>query len=117
MFVIYKDYVRCSSDLMLPYVDVFSDLFTVDFVKNFLINSCNTYQNYNRSLFYGKVTPLVNCFDHSDTAKALFRCLDTLSDVFSNFREDLQLLRESDFQKSEELREMLRKYNFPTDLC
>lgn len=117
IFVIYKDYVRCSSDLMLPYVDVFSDLFTVDFVKNFLINSCNTYQNYKRSLYYGKVTPLINCFDHSDTAKALFRCLDTLCDVFSNFREDLQLLRESDFQKSEELREILRKYNFPTDLC
>ena len=117
IFVIYKDYVRCSSDLMLPYVNVFSDLFTVDFVKNFLVNSCDTYQNYKRTLFYGKTLPLINCFDHSDTAKVLFRCLDTLCDVFSNFREDLQLLRERDFQKSEELREMLRKYNFPTDLC
>lgn len=117
VFVIYKDYVRCSSDLMLPYVNVFSDLFTVDFVKQFLINSTNTYQNYKRSLYYGKTTPLINCFFHSDTAKALFRCLDTLCDVFSFFRQDLQLLRENDFQKSEKIREMLRTYNFPLDLC
>lgn len=117
MFVIYKDYVRCSSDLMLPYVDTFSDLFTINFVEKFIINSCNTYQNYKQSLEYNKLIPLVHCFSHSDTAKAIFSCLDRLCDIFSYFREDLQLLRESDFQNAERLREMLRTYKYPTNLC
>ena len=99
MFVIYKDYVRCSSDLMLPYVDTFSDLFTINFVEKFILNSCNTYQNYKQSLEYNKLIPLVHCFSHSDTAKAIFNCLNRLCDIFCYFREDLQLLRESDFYK------------------
>lgn len=117
MFVIYKDYIRCSSDLMLPYVDTFSDLFTINFVEKFIVNSCNTYQNYKQSIEYNKLVPLVHCFYHSDTAKSVFNCLNRLCDIFSYFREDLQLLRESDFQKAESLREMLREYKYPTDLC
>lgn len=117
MFQVYKNYVRCASDKLLYCVDSFSDLFTVDFVKNFLIDSLNVYKNYKDSLEYNKVFPITSCFTHSDTARAIFDCLNILCDVYSYFLEDIQLIRESDFQKQEKVRELLRTYNYPVNLC
>lgn len=117
MFQVYKNYVRCASDKLLYCVDNFCDLFTVDFVKNFLIDSLNVYKNYKDSLEYNKVFPITSCFTHSDTARVIFDCLNILCDVYSYFLEDIQLIRESDFQKQEKVREMLRTYNYPVNLC
>lgn len=117
MFQVYKNYIRCASDKLLYCVDTFNDLFTVDFVKNFLVDSLNVYKNYKDSLEYNKVFPITSCFTHSDTARAIFDCLNILCDVYSYFLEDIQLIRESDFQKSETIREMLREYNYPVNLC
>lgn len=117
MFCVYKDYIRCSSDRMLTYVETFYDLFSFDFVKNFIIQSTNTYQNYLNTLQYNKSRPLVDCWSHSDIVKHIFACLNRLCDIYTLFREDIQLLREKDFQKAESLREMLRDYKYPTNLC
>lgn len=117
MFQVYKNYVRCASDKLLYCVDTFNDLFTVDFVKNFLIDSLDVYKNYKDSLDYNKVFPITSCFTHSDTARAIFDCLNILCDVYSYFLEDIQLIRESDFQKQEKVRELLRTYNYPVNLC
>lgn len=117
LFQVYKNYVRCASDKLLYCVDTFNDLFTIDFVKNFLIDSLNVYKNYKDSLDYNKVFPITSCFTHSDTARAIFDCLNILCDVYSYFLEDIQMIRESDFQKQEKVRELLRTYNYPVNLC
>lgn len=117
MFQVYKSYVRCASDKLLYCVDTFNDLFTVDFVKNFLVDSLNVYKNYKDSLEYNKVFPITSCFTHNDIARAIFDCLNILCDVYSYFLEDIQLIRESDFQKQEKVRELLRTYNYPVNLC
>lgn len=117
MFQVYKNYVRCASDKLLYCVDTFNDLFTIAFVKNFLIDSLNVYKNYKDSLEYNKVFPITLCFTHNDTARAIFDCLNILCDVYSYFLEDIQLIRESDFQKQEKVRELLRTYNYPVNLC
>ena len=117
VFQVYKNYVRCASDRLLYCVETFNDLFTVDFVEQFLIKSLDVYQNYKDSLDYNKSFPIISCFTHNDTARAVFDCLNVLCDVYSYFLEDIQMIRESDFQKAETIREMLREYNYPVNLC
>ena len=117
IFNVYKSYVRCASDRLLHCVDTFSDLFTLKFVTTFISDSCDVYENYKHSLRCRDIVPLTACFQHSNTAMRIFQSLDKLCDIYTYFLEDIQLLREKDFQKAESLREMLRTYNYPTDLC
>lgn len=117
IFTIYKNYVRCASDKLLYCVDTFTDLFTIDFVKEFLNHSTNTYQNYLDGCRYNKYIPLINCFEYNDTCHELFKVLNSLCNIYDKFSDDIQEIKENDFQKAESIREMLRNYKFPTDLC
>ena len=115
VFNVYRDYIRVSSDVMLRYVNSFSDLFSVDFVKNFVVSSSDIYSNYIDSI--NSSIPLVNCFSHSSFCSDLFFHLDSLLNIYTLYSNHVATVRETEFQSTFRLKSSLKKLEFPKELC
>ena len=115
VFNVYRDYIRVSSDVMLRYVNSFSDLFSIDFVKNFIISSSDLYSNYIDSI--KSSIPLVNCFSHSSFCSDFFFHLDSLVNIYTLYSNHVATVRDADFQSTFRLKSSLKKLEFPKELC
>ena len=115
VFNVYRDYIRVSSDVMLRYVNGFSDLFSVDFVKNFVVSSSDIYSNYIDSI--NSSIPLVDCFSHSSFCSDLFFHLDSLVNIYTLYSNHVATVRETEFQSTCRLKSSLKRLEFPKELC